>query len=734
MQEIIYSDGKLIIKDSFNPTIGLTSSDPNKTPHTTTPGESITLSFLNLHRVETLSTLKYDTLGQTSDRYFKVDFRLSRDTENWTEWMPITGTSFEDFGGWSPASPMFLDVRWTRMGSVTTGNLRLLDYQINGTVEEDIFEGGETVKLDPNNREVILKPPFIYKVFRLDQYELIASGDVSNISILWRFTQDSGKTWTSWEVLSNENISTKRINPVNFFVPEFKITYNGNGYALVNDLNLIGDFQNVSQDYFKTNLMGIRECCASNIVNQESGDISVGSSELPSTITTPMTDEEKAKLFNPYALNPALNLYNTLSNQVVELFGHKVIYFVTDTDKKGQDHIFNEFQLHNYVCEQEIKVAVSDNNFPDNQIKMNQFDLSLFDTFEIHITKEEFKQAFGVQRRPSKEDFLYFCTLNRMYQVEHSQQFRNFNNSAVYYKVMLKKYTQKANVIAGNDEIAQTVKNLVKNSTIEELFGKEIANDKLDIANKVQETVLTKEPIRLETRAGINKELIENGVNIISKSNYDLSSVEYGGDAIIYKNIDNSLNVSDNRSFAAWFNINNYVVNESYNFMNWYDDTNNLGWKINLLGDQIDVVMNSSTYSFGLAGGTGSSADALFEGVWYAYVANIDQRNRKLTQWIYKRDCEDEADAKYIPTTILKLVYKSEVDIEPISYLIEDTTKYAKILGSDMKYTNIRVFNDVIPEDQHSKVLNQVIIGETHNLIFGDNANQRLFLPNLGLT
>jgi hypothetical protein len=31
-------------------------------------------------------------------------------------------------------------------------------------------------------------------------------------------------------------------------------------------LNLIGNFQNVSKDYFKTNLYGIRECCQSNLL------------------------------------------------------------------------------------------------------------------------------------------------------------------------------------------------------------------------------------------------------------------------------------------------------------------------------------------------------------------------------------------------------------------------------------------------------------------------------------
>ena len=148
------------------------------------------------------------------------------------------------------------------------------------------------------------------------------------------------------------------------------------------------------------------------------------------------------------------------------MFGHDIVYFLTDPDKKGTDFTFHEYQLYNYVCSDIIKASVDGNNFPDNQIIMNQFDLSLFDSFEIHIPKETFKKTFGVEKRPSKEDFLWFCEINRMFQVEHAQQFRNFNNSALYYKVMLKKYSQKSNIIGVNQTITDKVKELTKNSTI----------------------------------------------------------------------------------------------------------------------------------------------------------------------------------------------------------------------------------------------------------------------------
>ena len=49
-----------------------------------------------------------------------------------------------------------------------------------------------------------------------------------------------------------------------------------------------------------------------------------------------------------------------------------------------------------------------------------------------------------------------------------------------------------------------------------------------------------------------------------------------------------------------------------------------------------------------------------------------------------------------------------------------------------MKITNIRLFNDVIPENIHNKMLNLYIIGNDYrNLIFADNATARIYLYNM---
>jgi hypothetical protein len=749
-------NGTLLISDKFD--INASANAVDATPYFNTVGSEYIISFVNLQNISQLTNFKYDTLGLTDTRFLKNYYRISRDGNAWTDWLDLK-RNIDNFPTVDPRDPLYLDIKWVRGGSSQVGAIRILEYSINGTLERTMFEsagdGISTVNLAPGEN-TIWSAPFIYKVFGITDVEVIAPTSLTGVDIKYRFSQDNSRTWSNWEPFTKENISTTRINPIRFFQIEYSITNNTSSTVGIQDINIIGDFQNVSKDYFKTNLYGIRECCQSNLTgytdasgnfvpanntngsgNGVGGGISNSGGACDTTgagSTLPqMNDQDKANLFNPYKQNTAMDLLNKLSADAEQVFGHKVIYFVTDPDKRGQDHTMHEYQLYNVVCEGNIKVSVDGNNFPDSQIVMNQFDLSLFESMNVHITKKQFKEIFGPQRRPSKEDFLYFCDVNRMFQVDHAQQFRNFNNSAIYYKLVLKKYTQKANVKAGTQEIQNKLQQLTKNSTINELFGIENAQDKASIANKEQFAPLTKETIRLEYKATIDKELIENSSTIISKAHYDLSSVDYGQVAVKYKNFDPLLRVSDNIGYQIWFKINNYITNEVYNFMDYYDATNSLGWKVDLSNDAIQVKLNSDTYTYDLMGYSSDQNMAFEEDVWYCYVLNINQRNRKLEHYVYKRNVDDESDAANLSNTILRKVYQYTQDITPITYQIEGNVT-CQILASDMSVTNIRLFMEDIPAEQHNKICNQYIIrDDSKYLVFADNATTRLYLPKFPL-
>lgn len=731
-------DGNIAILKTFD--VSAEQGSEDYTPYLNNIDDEYIVNISNLENVSILTKFSYDTLGLNSERYLLQYYRVSRNGTSWSDWYDLNA-DITNFPKIDPKSNLHLEIKWIRKGTLDIGSIRILNYKIEGELQRnEEFLSGDKIYIGPSEKKII-RSPFIFKVFKITDIEIIPEIDLSNLDIKYRYSQDSTRTWSNWEFLSKENITTIRINPIRFFQIEYLIDNKSRVPIIIYDINLIGDFQNVNNDYQKSNLFGIRECCSSN----QYGFFDVNGNYHPNTnlnsannnencdINTfkPMTDEEKANLYNPYAQNTAVKLLEKLSADAEQLIGHKVTYFATDADKNGQDHTLNEYQLYNVSCQGDLKVSIEGNNFPDSQIKMNIFDLDLFDTMEAHVTKQQFKQIFGIQRRPSKEDFLYFCQVNRMYQVDHAQQFRSFNNSSVYYKLILKKYNQKSNVIAGSPEIQNEIDKLTNNTTIDELFGIEQTQDKAAIANKPLTAPLSRDSIRLEYFASIDKELIENSTNIISKSNYDLSTVQYGNVAISYKNFDPVLRVSDNFSLQIWFSIHNYMKDEIYNFMHFYDDSNNIGWKSYLQNDKIIVTLNNNQYSFDLLGYevTGDPI-ALEEDVWYCYVLNVNQRSKILEQYIYKRNTEDEDKAGNLNSTLLKKVYENTIDITPVSYIIENNNVNPKIIASDMKVTNIRTFIDVIPEEVHNKVLNQYIIGDDSKyLIFADNATTRLYLP-----
>ena len=738
-----------IIKDVENGSIKITNSflisatGSFAAPTFSSIDQEYIVSFEGITGVEKFKKFSFDYTGKTDTRFLNAEFRLSRNGINWSDWCTLP-TNIVNFPSFNTTDNLSLDLKFIRKGTSDIGVLKLLDYTLYGDLERRIVANQEINNVTESDFEVILKPPYIFKVFKIDDVEILGTGNVTDVIIKYRFTQDNGRNFTDWEFLTKDNISTKKITPIRFFEIEYLLIYKSGVSAKVVDINLIGDFQNVTLDYQKTNLYGVREN-ANSLKLQITGETSNANQyptggqnqlltqQIQTNVLPKLTEQQKTQLFKPYQLTQANELLNKMSNDATEIFGHEVVYFLTESDKNGIDYTFHEYQLYNFTCDGLIKISVENNQFPENTGAINQFDLSLFDTFEIHITKENFKKVFGVDKRPSKEDFIWFPEINRMFSVEHSYQFRSFNNYAIFYKVMLKKYTQKANVIGSNQTITDKLKQLTKNSTIDELFGKDKQEDKAAVANKEQFKPLTRDELRTEIFAYINKELIENAENVISKNNYDLSSVIFSetefGDAVIYRKLKSLFKVSDNLSFLCWFSVNNYTMNDTYHLSKYYDDTTSQGFKVSFSGDLLRTTINDKNYDLVLGSTTGSSV-GLLEETWYGFILNIDQRNQLVEQYIYKRNVKDESQSPYLNSTELKRVYGLSYSHTPVEILVENES--FKLLGCDMKITNIRFFTQPIPQNQHSLLLNQAIVrDDSKYLIFADNANQRIVLPNV---
>lgn len=309
-----------------------------------------------------------------------------------------------------------------------------------------------------------------------------------------------------------------------------------------------------------------------------------------------------------------------------------------------------------------------------------------------------------------------------------AQQFRNFNNSAVYYKVMLKKYSQKANVIGVNDSISDKVRELTRNSTIDELFGVYNEEDKASVANKEQTRVLTKDTLRVDINCIIEEDNVMNGSDMIIKNVYNLSTVGFGEEAVVYRNMKNIYEKSDNLSFFCWFKIENYIDSENYNLFTYYDDQNNNGIKIDIINDSFNVLVNNNTYSMDVSNILDfiDTID-LFENRWLCYLVNIEQRNEKIYQYLYQRDDESYSNK-------ISLIIKNELPFNSDVIVIDNSTK-SSILGSDMYISNLRLFNDIIDEKVHSKTLVTYLVrDDSKYLIFADNCNKKIILPNLPLS
>ena len=724
----------------------LSATGSNSAPIFERTGDQYIISITDLENIITFKTFNFDYTLKNDNRYLSTYYRLSRDSETWTEWYDLP-SNIKELPPFNDTDTLYLDIKFVRGGSSEVGQIKLLSWSIEGLKQRNQTDGESKIILSEDNKQIIVKPPFIFKVFKIDDIEVLSSDpNLTNVSIKYRFSQDYGRTVSGWEYFTKDNITTAKISPIRFFQIEYLIAYTGTSQVKIFDINLIGDFQNVTEDYKKSNVYGIRENCNclrlgivgdvnSSTTTPTGGQPNLLTQQEPTNTLPILSSDQIGNLYKPYQLPKATELLTKMVNDANQMFGHEVVYFITDPDKKGIDHTFHEYQLLNYVCERLIKVSVENNQFPDNQITMNQFDLSLFEAFEVHIPKLFFKEQFGPEKRPSKEDFMWFCELNRMFIVEHAQQFRSFNNNAVYYKLHLKKYVQKANVIAGNQTIAEKVQELTKNSTISELFGNENTLDKKSVANKEEFRPLTRDITRVNIMAVIVKELIENAEIVISKNNYDLSSVTFSATqsypAVTYRNIKDYFSPSDNLSYTCWFNLNNYTTNDTYNFFNYYDVDNNVGLNFRLKSDEMKVTINQTDYNFELYGATGG-ADGLSEDTWYGYVININQRQRELSQFIYKRDIDDEELGSLNNSTKLVEVKSKTQPLTNFEFNIDNI--HANILSSDMKITNIRLMDDVIPTNQHSNFLNQYHLrDDTKYLIFADNANQRLTLPYMPL-
>lgn len=157
-------------------------------------------------------------------------------------------------------------------------------------------------------------------------------------------------------------------------------------------------------------------------------------------------------------------------NSLAEQYGHTVIWFKTkpiDTeptsyhikdyrpDYKQSGIHGTHFQLANNVIRnitdiKRLHIMIPNNEIPQDRNIYTEWDLALQDDFVIHVVREKFEQAFGINEIPEEKDFLFLPMLNKIYRVSTMQPKNGFMGVIGWYEVFLTKYEEDDSVVNHN--------------------------------------------------------------------------------------------------------------------------------------------------------------------------------------------------------------------------------------------------------------------------------------------
>lgn len=709
--------------------------------------------FPAIQNINQLLTWEHDVVGENEDNYFQIEYRISTDTVNWSVWQPMPN-DFNNFINPNSVN-LWLQIQYTAItDGITT--LKLNELTILGIRNiDEIFE-----PIELNNNDVkIYTVQDTYKVFNLQDFNIFMSfGNINDLQIYYRFTQTQGRIWSEWVPLTKENLIKTRIERLKFCNFQFSFQNIGSGTIGVFDLELIGEFQNITADYKTMARLGLKTQC-NPLANSPAPTSPCTATD---TILTCVPCSESLTPWNNDIENCSINCSNYVQindkslwqehiklNQIMNDFISKVnswkcTYLLTDPDGKGIDHVLHEQQIHNVIAMKDINIIVPDNQFPVDNLNFAGLDLDLIQSFEIHILKSTFKSTFGVEFRPSKRDVLYICDINQLWEVEQMFTKRSFMNAEYYYRVLMKKYNNNTSRQYANTTDGQNAKTfidkLTKHTTLDQLFGIDVDNnikqntkniDNNSVINPSQQYTNTSLlSIRKNmTNTKIVNDTIWNASLIIAKTKYEFPIKSKNIKFVEYNTEDNNVGKGDNRAISFWLNTSLYDPTWQWNILNNYDDTNNIGYKINIIQNALTLTFNTNTYQLPLNG--------FNINIWYCFLINIDQIQQKIELAIYTRQNENGAT---LSNNKLVLFNKLIFDINPIEFIHNkqiyigsiDTTNTVVNNLNVWNLTNLRIYNQVLNKNVRNTILNENVISDAHLTILVDNAEDVLTLPKYG--
>jgi hypothetical protein len=417
-------------------------------------------------------------------------------------------------------------------------------------------------------------------------------------------------------------------------------------------------------------------------------------------------------IFKPYALNKPDNVYKQLNMMVNDIFGHQTRYYRTEPDQRTKDVILMEYSLYNVVAEGLINILVPDNKMPTREFNYNIFGME-FDDFEVHIVDEHFKKIFGRKSTPRAKDYLFFPLINRVYEIVSVSLADEFNMNTTYWRVMLRKYENHSATIKNTED--ERLTDLVIG--IDDIFGEEIQNEFEKVTKPQQYRTVNKkyaDGVRVFTNKNIKilDETINNRWTMVSRNCYDLTELDTNDDAVVYSAPANLI-ASDSLAFTTWFKpkfaitdtTDYYLINGSYV---------NTGFDVILNSFNIKININGIQY-------TQPHGILLDQQSWYSIIVNINNEFGELSVYIYKLYRQDNYTTPQAADNSLQLMLKWVTPISQLAVWSTDDSMY-RLVGTKFLLTNIRIFNRIIEEEQHSNVLNQYVVRDSDKVIVTDNA------------
>jgi hypothetical protein len=360
---------------------------------------------------------------------------------------------------------------------------------------------------------------------------------------------------------------------------------------------------------------------------------------------------------------------------------------------------------------------------PDNEMPTREFQYDIFgmgfEDFEIHITKGQMEAAFGPGIHPRPRDYMYIPIMNRMYEVSSVSFADEFNQTMTYWRLMLSKYEERTSSIIDTDTaegqaMEQQLDDLY--TGVEEVFGAEQKDEFEKTTKSTQyQTVFSEvgDGVRDRIHNGLvisDKEL-RNKWTIVAKNHYDLESVKDRGiECLLYKKFSQLPN-TNNLAITTWFKPNmTSATQEQTIFDGWQGGK---GIKITVNQTFIKAYINDLILEYGFA-------TPPVNGNWYGLVYNLNNKYLNTSANVYKLNPNSNKLTSMPVSDTLENVMDHNFEITAAQGWV--TQKQYSLMPGNLAVTNIRLFNQTIGKDQHTNMLQQYIVRDSHLAEIIDNA------------